>query len=387
MGIPCSNSLPARPGEYIVKLKNRNSAANFCAEQKGEQLSEDFVLVKGDATFLSSSHEVDYVVPNHLYKRHQPTENPEAPEIQWGLHNTGQDGGTPDADIDAPESWRVSTGNVLVAVLDTGVDIRHPDLQPNLYHNKGEIPDDGIDNDGNGVVDDVHGYDAADRDGNPWSDDPHGTHCAGTIAASGKVIGAAPTTKVLPIKIFDEDDWTDAASIVRALQYAQQAGAKIASHSYGGLAYNQAVRDMFASTDMLHFVASGNYSSNNDENKNFPSSYNLENMVSVAASDRNDKFAEFSNYGPGTVHLAAPGVDIYSTTSYGNHGSWSGTSMACPHAAGAAALVASVFPDESPVQWKERILESVDKQPGWETKLETGGRLNTAKALGLKPNP
>lgn len=354
----------------------------FCAKQAAEQLTEDLVLVKeADPDALQKLAGVDYITPNHLYKRHQPSQNPEPPRSQWGLHNTGQDGGTIDADIDAPESWEMTTGNVLVAVLDTGIDTHHPDLKANLYHNSREIPGDGIDNDQNGVVDDVHGYDAAEQDGNPWSDDPHGTHCAGTVAASGQVQGVAPTTKVLPIKIFDEEDWTDAATIVRALRYAQRAGAKIASHSYGGIAYNRAVEEMFANTDMLHLVASGNYSSNNDKKKNYPSSYTLPNLISVAASDRNDKFAEFSNFGPKTVHLAAPGVEIYSTTSYGNYGSWSGTSMACPHAAGAAALVATKFSEESPRQWKKRILNSVDKLPGWESKVQTGGRLNAARAL------
>ena len=373
---------PSRPGQYIARLNRPLATQN---DSRIEKLSDDFVLVNDSNPYaLFDAEQVDYVVPNHMYRRQRPQESENIPKAQWGLHNTGQDGGKVDADIDAPEAWKTTTGKTLVAVLDTGIDTTHPDLQKTLYRNKGELAGDGIDNDGNGIIDDVNGYDAAMRTGNPWSDDPHGCHCAGTIAAAGEVVGVAPTATVLPIKIYDDEDWTDAATIIRALDYARKAGAKIASHSYGGLIFNAAVRDAFAQPDMLHIVAAGNYRHNNDEKMNYPSSYNLPNMISVAASDRNDNIASFSNYGPKTVHLAAPGVDILSTTSYGNHGSWSGTSMAAPHVAGAAALVATVYPEDGPVGWKSRILDNVDVQSGWEDRVGTGGRLNAAKALQPK---
>lgn len=373
---------PSRSGQYIARMGEPSQIARLLDNPKIERLSDQFVLVRdAQPEMLLDGLSIDYVVPNHMYKRHTPSESPKIPKEQWGLHNTGQDGGKVDADIDAPEAWETTKGSALVAVLDTGIDTTHPDLQQNLYRNDGETPGDGIDNDKNGIVDDVHGYDAAERRGSPWSDDPHGTHCAGTVAALGKVIGAAPGATILPIKIYDEDEWTDAATIIRALNYAKNAGAQVASHSYGGLAFNEAVRDAFAETDMLHIVAAGNYHSNNDEKKNYPSSYNLGNMISVAASDRNDQIADFSNYGPKTVDLAAPGVDILSTTSYGNHGSWSGTSMATPHVAGAAALVATIYPEEGPLGWKDRLLTTVDVQPGWNEKVGTGGRLNAARAL------
>jgi serine protease len=365
---------------YIVKLRSADAARQLCRGTRAERLTPSMVLV--DSPELGAMQDqVDYVVPNHRYRRSEPLAS-EMDPAQWALHNEGQDGGKVDADIDAPQAWEVSTGeDVLVAVLDTGIDLSHPDLQANLYTNPGEIPGDGIDNDDNGVVDDVHGYDAAERNGNPWTDDSHGTHCAGTIAAKGRVSGVAPSAGILPIKIYDDEEWTDAASIIRALRYAQHAGARVASHSYGGLMYNRAVEEMFEKSEMLHVVAAGNYAHNNDERKNYPASYELPNLISVAASDRHDQLAQFSNYGPRSVHLAAPGVDILSTTAYGNLGTWSGTSMACPHVAGAAALVASAFPDESPSQWKERLLGTVDKQAGWENKTATGGRLNAFRAL------
>ena len=369
---------------FLVKLRHPPSAVELCRQAGAEPVTPDIVLVRDPEQALSNfGGEVDYIVPNDRYHRFQSRPSDKVPSALWGLDNNGQDGGKPDADIDAPEAWKMSTGkDVLVAVLDTGIDTTHPDLLPNMYVNAAEIPGDGLDNDGNGVVDDVHGYNAADQTGNPWSDDPHGSHCAGTIAAKGRVLGVAPDAKILPIKIYDEDDWTDASTIIRALQYAQDAGARIASHSYTGLLYNRAVEEMFAKTDMLHVVAAGNHHSNNDEKKTYPPSYELPNLITVAASDRHDRIADFSNYGPKSVHLAAPGVEILSTTSYGNWGSWNGTSMACPHVAGTGALLASKFPDESPADWKKRILESVDVQPGWEEKVQTGGRLNAYRALG-----
>lgn len=376
MPVSFQNGIATRPGQFLVKFRNPEAAL----DSGGECLKEGLVFFEsGDRLTLQSMDGVDYVVPNHAYRREQAVEAP--PSAQWGLHNTGQDDGTPDADIDAPEAWAETTGKALVAVLDTGVDTRHPALRENLYRNPGEIPGDGIDNDGNGVVDDIHGYDAALKNGNPWYDDPHGTHCAGIVAAGGEVLGVAPTATVLPIKIYDEEEWTDAATIIRALEYARKAGAQIASHSYGGLGFNRAVEEAFGDPGMLHVVAAGNYRSDNDTNKNYPSSYSLPNMISVAASDRNDRLAGFSNYGRETVHLAAPGVDILSTVPYERYGTWSGTSMACPMVAGAAALVATKYSDESALQWKERILSSVDKKPGWEDKVSTGGRLNAARAL------
>ena len=349
----------------------------------GEDLGGGMVLVSEEqAQTLAQDPAVLYLVPNDRFKRSANLDSPLPPTRQWGLNNTGQDGGTPDADIDAPEAWE-KTGKgkgIVVAVLDTGTDMNHPDLAPNRWVNPNEIRD-GKDNDGNGIIDDLYGFNAAERSGDPFSDDPHGSHTAGSVAANGEVLGVAPEATLLPIRIFDEDDWTDAATIVRALHYAQEAGAQVTCNSYAGLFYNQAVRDAFANTDMLHVTAAGNYASNNDRKPHYPACYELDNMITVAASDRNDRLAQFSNYGAESVDLAAPGVEIFSTTAYGGHGSWSGTSMAAPHVAGAAALVAATFPEQSPEQWKERILESVDPQPGWSEKLLTGGRLNVHKAV------
>lgn len=378
MSVSVQHGVAVRPGQYLVKFREPRAAELA----DGEPLSEDLVLIRSEAPQLVQKLDgVEYVIPNHCYRREQAEQVSTPNSDQWGLHNEGQNGGKPDADIDAPEAWQVTTGSSLVAVLDTGIDLHHPDLRNNLYLNEGEIPGDGIDNDENGVVDDVHGYDASAGTGEVQGDDPHGTHCAGTIVASGKVLGVAPTAKVLPIKIYDEDEWTDAATIIRAVNYARKAGAQVASHSYGGLGFNRAVRETLGRPDMLHVVAAGNYHSNNDVKKNYPASYNLPNMITVAASDRHDRIAGFSNFGSESVHLAAPGVEILSTVNYGGHGTWNGTSMACPHVTGTAALVATKFADQTPVQWKEKILGSVDKQPGWDTKVATGGRLNAARAL------
>lgn len=378
MNVTFDSGVPSRPGQYLVKFRTPQLAQ----QSRGESLGIDLVLLsETDLATVSNLGGVEYFQPNHCYRREQPAESANPSTEQWALHNTGQKGGKVDADIDAPEAWQVTTGSGIVAVLDTGIDLEHPDLKANLYRNFDEVPGDGVDNDGNGVVDDVHGYDASAQTGEVYGDDPHGTHCAGTIAASGRIAGVAPTAKVLPIKIYDEDEWTDAATIIRALNYARHAGAQVVSHSYGGIGFNQAVKEAFAQPDLLHVVAAGNYRFNNDEKEHYPASYNLPNMITVAASDRHDNIAKFSNYGNKSVHLGAPGVEILSTVMHGGYGSWDGTSMACPHVAGVAVLVATQNPEKTPIEWKEKILSSVDIQPGWADKVLTGGRLNAARAL------
>lgn len=384
-----------RPNEYIARLRRPQALAGL---QEYEDLGQDLVLLKLDQQQYQKLHAQDefvYIEPNRCFQRHQDFASPPLPRGPhsagldsrlWGLVNRGQDGGTPDADIDADEAWQAGyTGEgVLVAVLDTGTDVSHPDLVGRVWTNPGERAD-GTDTDGNGVVDDLHGYNATDNTGDPFSDDPHGTHCSGSIAAAGEVVGVAPRAKLLPIRIFDEDDWTDSATIIRALRYAEAAGAQVTSNSYSGLGFSRAVHDAFEQTNMLHVVAAGNHHSNNDEKPHYPPAYGLDNMVVVGASDRHDQFAAFSNFGAESVHLAAPGVDIWSTTPWGNRGSWSGTSMAGPHVAGAAALVAQKHRGETPQQWKSRLLESVDRSPAFAGKVASGGRLNAARAVGLEP--
>lgn len=305
----------------------------------------------------------------------------------WGLHNRGQDGGTEDADIDAPEAWAKTTGsdNVLVAVIDTGVDYNHPDLKDNMWVNPGEIPGDGIDNDGNGVVDDVYGFNAYANNGNPMDGHSHGTHCAGTIAAQGNngtgITGVAWDAKVMAVKIFDDSGRTSSDAILRGIQYATKNGARITSNSWGGGGANQLIKEAFESSPAFHVMAAGNDGRNVDRRANYPSGYDIPNSIAVAATDRNDKLAGFSNYGAKEVDLGAPGVDTYSTVPNGRYGYKSGTSMATPHVSGAAALLVAAEPDISNEELKSRLMDGADRISSLRGKTVSGGRLNIANSL------
>ena len=348
---------------------------------------------------------VDYVCPNNTYKIDDPPTTDDEPDVAaqadpltpndlkpelWGLNNTGQNGGTADADIDAPEAWARQTGNnqTLIAIIDTGADYKHPDLVNNIWTNPGEIPGDGIDNDGNGVIDDVHGYNAFAQTGDPMDGHSHGTHVAGTIAAEGNnaqgVVGVNWKAKILPVKIFADSGSTDAASIVRGILYATKMGARVTSNSWGGGAANQAIKDAFANSPALHIMAAGNSGTNNDTQPHYPSSYDLNNNIAVAATDRNDKLASFSCYGEKSVDIAAPGVDIYSTVPGGGVNKKSGTSMATPHVTGAAALLLAEDPTMSNDELKARLLDGADKVAGLAGKVATGARLNVNNALNLE---
>ncbi|MBI3927648.1 MAG: S8 family serine peptidase [Armatimonadetes bacterium] len=339
---------------------------------------------------ISKDERVEYADTNatrKLYGSAAPVLPNDLDPALWGLNNTGQNGGTADADIDAPEAWAVSRGSrqgAVIAVIDTGIDYNHPDLAANVWTNPNEIPGDGIDNDNNGVVDDVHGYNAAANDGNPLDDNSHGSHCTGTIGAVGNneqgVVGVNWEAQIMGVKFLSANGGGTVADVVKSVFYATRNGAKITSNSYGGGA-DQAERDAFAASPILHICAAGNESSDNDVSGSFPATYDLDNIVSVAASDRNDRLASFSNWGATTVDLAAPGVDIKSTIPGGGYASYSGTSMATPHVAGVAGLIATVYPEATPAEIKARLMNGVDPIPDFQGKMISGGRLNAFNSL------
>lgn len=288
--------------------------------------------------------------------------------------------------IEAPLAWDKCTGSdeIVVGVIDTGIDYTHPDLIDNIWTNPGEIPGDGIDNDNNGYIDDIYGWDFCYKDNDPMDDNGHGTHCAGTIAGIGNngtgVVGVSWNTKVAALKFLDPFGRGFISDAIEAINYANAMGFNLTSNSWGGGGYNQALYDAINGGG-LFVAAAGNEELNNDANPHYPSSYNLDNIIAVAATDRYDKLADFSNYGQTSVDLAAPGVSIYSTLPGGGYGYMNGTSMATPHVSGAAALLLSANSSLTPVQLKDIILSTVDPVSDLDGMVATGGRLNVAKAL------
>ncbi len=318
--------------------------------------------------------------------------------LLWGLNNTGQDGGTADADIDAVEAWDTVTdaSNVIVAVIDSGVDYTHPELAANMWTNSGEIAGNGIDDDGNGYIDDIHGYDFANNDGDPMDDNSHGTHVSGTIAAEGNngsgIVGVAWKAQIMALKFLGANGSGYTSDAVDAVLYAADNGAVLSNNSWGSFgstylleAFNaplKAAIETAGQAGHLFVAAAGNDGDNVDSNVSaYPAGIPLTNIISVAATDRNDEIAYFSNYGEVEVDLAAPGVDIYSTIPGGLYDSYNGTSMATPHVAGAAALLYAIKPDLSPQETKAILMNTVDPIASLAGKVGSGGRLNVASAL------
>ncbi|MEW6227224.1 MAG: PKD domain-containing protein, partial [Bacillota bacterium] len=362
---------------------------------------------------LRAEHTVRYAEPNRKLYADGPiraTAIPNDPlfESMWGLNNTGQEfypgiRGTPDADIDAPEAWDMchDAPAVVVADIDTGIQWNHPDLQANIWVNEDEFYGAaGFDDDHNGYVDDIHGWDFVNEDNTVYDGiDAHGTHTAGTVGAVGNnalgVTGVAWNVKIMCLK-FLEHGWGNDDDAIEAFAYAWNNGANLTTNSWGGGDFNQALQDAMWAAQIIHVCAAGNSASNNDSYPHYPSSYELPNIIAVAASDWNDELASFSCYGATSVDLAAPGHRILSTVPTDRYDPpyaySSGTSMATPHVAGAVAILMTHFPTMPPYPGapgaaqeettiKDLLLATVDRKDAFAGKLVSGGRLNLRNAL------
>ncbi|HOJ97203.1 MAG TPA: S8 family serine peptidase [Methanospirillum sp.] len=313
----------------------------------------------------------------------------------WGLENTGQTPfyGKPGADIKAPLAWGATTGSssVVIALIDTGVDYTHPDLSSNIWQNPGEYLN-GADDDGNGYIDDIRGWNFVSKNNDPMDDNGHGTHCAGTMAAVGNngigVTGVTWNAKIMPLKFLDSKGSGYTSDAISAILYARQKGVPIISCSFSGPGESQALKEAIDSSSALFICAAGNAGANSDITPQYPAGYPSSQIISVAASTYQDTLASFSNYGVSSVDIAAPGVSIYSTTKSGGYSYLNGTSMAVPYVTGTAALLKARNPSISTAQMKSKILGSCDVLASLSGKVATGGRLNAAKALDVTiPTP
>lgn len=298
-----------------------------------------------------------------------------------------------------------SSTNARVCVIDTGVSYTHPDLSTNMWQNPWEKKlGPGIDNDLNGYVDDVYGINAITNTGNATDDHGHGTHVAGTIGAIKNgvgVVGVSPKSSIIPCKFLSASGSGYYSDAIKCLKYCKTVFDKyrtsnsskyqytgIYSNSWGGYSYSQALYDAIkdldtGATQSLFVAAAGNSALNADTTPMYPAGYNLPNILSVAATDSNDNLASFSNYGVNSVHLAAPGVSITSTFLSNGYASMSGTSMATPHVAGVATLMAYKKLDATSSEIKTVLMSGVDKVSGLSTKVKSGGRLNALKSLNI----
>ena len=338
-----------------------------------------------------------YAEPNYVVsvtqERLEPDDAAYLDGTLWGLRNDGGQGGLLGADISAAEAWHLTTGstNVIVAVVDTGIRYTHRDLRTQMWRNPGET-ESGQDDDGNGIVDDIFGIDTFDPDnitGDPWDLNGHGTHVAGTIGAAANngdpMVGVAWQVQLMACKIFDASGFGYSEGAVAGIQYATENGASILNNSWH-MPFSSALLDVFVAArnqGVLAVCAAGNFTSNNDEVDLFPANYAVDNIVSVAALDRADRLADFSNYGVETVHLGAPGVQVFSAFNASDSAYiiYDGTSMAAPHVAGVAALIRARFPGISLFELRERILQTVVPIPALDGITITGGRVNAYKAL------
>lgn len=356
--------------------------------------------------FQNEAAKVSYAEPNFLVFAAATPNDPLQANV-WGMHNTGQSGGTNDADVDAPEAWDIKNQSTeIVAVLDTGIDYLHPDLKDNMWKNPREVAGNNLDDDGNGKIDDVYGWDFFNDDSDPMDDAFHGTHCAGTIGAVGNngqgITGIAWKVKLAALRFMGADGGY-LSDAIDAIAYANLMRFKITSNSWGGGGYSQALFDEVKKVNDNNYIfiaAAGNASINSDLTPRYPGSFELDAVVSVGSTDLNDKKSYFSNYGKRNVDIFAPGEAIFSTvpsvvndamrTAYLTepfYGTISGTSMAAPMVSGTVALIYATKPTITNKEAKQILLSTADINPNLSEYAASGGRLNVAKALSLAKSP
>jgi len=381
--------------DKINKKFRVKSVKSLSYEKTNSFLSSVYKIILPEEIFVpyalieyNKNPNVEYAEPNYIYQTCQ-TPNDPLYNMQWALNQTS------DCDIDAPEAWDTETGNpdVVIAVIDTGVDYNHPDLSENIWTNNDEIPNNGIDDDNNGYIDDTKGWDFANNDNDPIDDNSHGTHCSGIISAVGNnnigITGICWNCKIMPIKFLGSHGGGSLEDGANAIIYAADNGVDIISMSWGGLGESQILKDALDyaySKNVVLVAAAGNNNLDLDHTPYHFTPAGYKNVISVAATDENDEIAGFSNYGR-QIDIAAPGVNILSTipTYITNYSNKSGTSMACPYAAGLAGLILSINPNLNPSMVKTIIQSSTDElNPS--DKFIGFGRINAFTSINKTAN-
>jgi subtilisin family serine protease len=422
-------STDERQPEVLVKFRPDVNMAEIkkIAAKNNDRVEDEIEAVKGlisiddldnkdketvAAQYRQMTESVLYAEPNYEINLDDPTsysssdllhrENasnevlPNDPMFkeQWALSNSGQNGGKANADVAALKAWLKTQGSsdVVVAVLDSGVDYTHKDLAANMWLRPDNVPqykDDEL-----GTFNDSRGFNATDNFSDPMDDNGHGTHCSGIIGAEGDndegIAGINWKVEIMPLKFMGRGGFGTTKDAIEAINYAidrkrNGVNVRVINASWGSTMYSKALEDAIRAAGeegILFVAAAGNNGSSNDRSPHYPSNYDLPNVISVAALDRNDNLASFSNYGVKTVHIAAPGKDILSTWLGDDYREASGTSMATPYVAGVAALILASEPKLPVEKLRDKVLKSVDKIATLDGKVENGGRINAGKALG-----
>lgn len=381
-----------KPGTTETKISQLNSVLNakilgtFSGDPNLYHIEVPETVGAGTAvSYYNNDNAVEYAELNIIYYTEVIPNDPRF-SSQYAL-----------AKIQAPAAWDRAVGDysAVIADTDTGMDYNHPDLAPNLWNNSGEICGNGIDDDGNGLVDDCFGWDFFGNNNNPIDTYGHGTHTAGIMAAAGNngigIAGVLWNVQIMPLKIGTGPSLSTAAA-VRAIDYAWSMGAWVINASWGGSGFSQSLKDSIdraGAAGVMFVAAAGNSGSNNDSRPFYPASYNSPNVIAVASTTSTDARSSFSNYGARSVHLGAPGSSVLSTypVNRGSYASLSGTSMAAPHVAGAVALIWNYNPTLSVADVKSIIMNSADRIPSMQGVTISGGRLNLNRALQITPAP
>ena len=406
------SSLPVFSNEFIVKLKSEAALKKIGNDKSIQYINPlnvsfgHFVKIKTNdkstVELLKNNPQIEYVAKNSVVKA-LPISQPNSKSVndpnfnlQWGLKNTGLNSGNifmpgkAGEDLNALPAWEISKGSneIKIAVIDTGVDYNHIDLKENMMVNELELNGTaGVDDDGNGYIDDVYGYDFANDDGDPMDGHGHGTHCAGVIGASHNdtgIAGVMSNVKILSIKFLADSGSGTTEGAIKSIDYAIKRGVNVMSNSWGGGPYNEALFDAIKAADeagIVFVAAAGNSRRNNDNIGAYPANYELDNVISVGAMDGSGRKASFSNYGSQKVHVFAPGVNIYSTVQGNSYRKMSGTSMACPHVSGVVGLMLSQTMGLTPLEIREKLINSSVENRSLNSYSVSNGRVDAFGAL------
>ena len=381
------NNLKKKLEDKIKKSKKVRSKKNYDQiTLKAKEKPDDFIN-----QMMKDNEDIEYIQPDYEMSLSSNDANFTS---QWGVNN-GQSVsdavyGEKHIDANVVPAWEISRGEgITVAVIDTGVDISHEDLSGNVWTNAKEIAGNRIDDDGNGYIDDVNGWNFFDDNNIVYNqlsvnEDEHGTHVSGIIAATKDnakgIAGVAPKAKIMTLKVF-KNGAAYTSDIIEAIEYAESNGAKVVNCSWGTSKDNPALKETIQQSKMLFVCAVGNSAANIDTSPVYPASYNLSNVISVASIDKSGKLASSSNYGGNLASIAAPGDDIYSTLPANKYGSRSGTSMAAAFVSGEAALIVSKYGNITAQEIKQKIMSSSDKLSTLVGKVNRGNKINVNSAL------